>query len=89
LTIRWSISLAGLVEYRLLWPPAHATDALERILSGELAIYCQPGILRISGRWWAMPLWQSMQVFSPGNKKRWCATEARGDCLVMSIDAAL
>jgi hypothetical protein len=51
--------------------------------------YCQPGTPRISGRWCAMPLWQSMQVFSPGNRKRWCATDARGDCLVMSIDAAL
>src|SRR6476661_2407000 len=36
-----------------------------------------------------MPLWQSMQVFSFVNKKRWCATEARGDCRVMSIDSAL
>src|SRR6478736_1019777 len=36
-----------------------------------------------------MPLWQSMQVFSFVNKKRWCATAARGDCRVMSIDSAL
>src|SRR4029079_1462362 len=36
-----------------------------------------------------MPLWQSMQVFSFVNKKRWSATEARGDCRVMSIDSAL
>ena len=32
--------------------------------------YCQPGTPRMSGRWWAMPLWQSMQVFSPVNRKR-------------------
>src|SRR4029078_1538580 len=36
-----------------------------------------------------MPLWQSMQVFSFVNQKRWCATEARGDCRVMSMDSAL
>jgi hypothetical protein len=35
-----------------------------------------------------MPLWQSMQVFSPANGKRRCATEARGDCLVMSMESA-
>src|SRR6478752_8762201 len=51
--------------------------------------YCQPGTPRMSGRWWAMPLWQSMQVFSLVNRKRWCATEARGDCLVMSMESAL
>src|SRR5882757_11376027 len=45
--------------------------------------YCQPGIPRMSGRWWAMPLWQSMQVFSPLNRKRWmrhrCARRLLGD----------
>ena len=25
--------------------------------------YCHPGTLRMSGRWCAMPLWQSMHVF--------------------------
>src|SRR5262249_52917832 len=34
------------------------------------ADYCQPGIFRISGSWWAMPLWQSMQVFCRVNKNR-------------------
>src|SRR4051794_9389454 len=58
-------------------------------LLGHSSLYCHPGTPRMSGRWWAMPLWQSMQVFSPENRKRWCATEARGDCLVTSIEAVL
>lgn len=33
-------------------------------------VYCQPGTPFMSGSWWAMPLWQSMQVFSPVNRKR-------------------
>jgi|SRR6266487_2602826 len=52
--------------------------AINRPSSRSLSRYCQPGTPRISGRWWAMPLWQSMQVFSPVNRKRWSATEARG-----------
>src|SRR6266576_1963115 len=48
--------------------------------------YCQPGMPRMSGRWWAMPLWQSMQVFSPLNRERLCATDAGGDFFVMCMD---
>src|SRR3954449_7320478 len=35
-----------------------------------------------------MPLWQSMQVFSPVNMNFSCAAAARGFCLVRSIDCA-
>src|SRR4051812_35689756 len=68
---------------------AKADDPISERRSRPDSRYCQPGMPRISGRWWAIPLWQSMQVFSPVNRKRWCATEARGDCLVMSMDSAL
>src|SRR3954462_8537782 len=53
------------------------------------APYCQPGTPRMPGRWSAMPLWQSMQSFSLVKRKRWWATEALGDCLVMSRESAL
>jgi hypothetical protein len=32
--------------------------------------YCHPGTLRMSGSSWAMPLWQSMQVFWPVKRNR-------------------
>ena len=35
-----------------------------------------------------MPLWQSMQVRSPGKRKRSCASTARALWRVMSIDSA-
>src|SRR4029079_3712752 len=43
----------------------------------------------MSGRRCAMPLWQSMQVLSPENRKRSCAEAARRFCFVRSIDSEL
>ena len=51
--------------------------------------YCHPGRSDILGRRWAIPLWQSMQVFSPVNKNFSCAAAARGFCLLKSIDCVL
>ena len=44
-----------------------------RAANAPYASHCHPGTPGISGSWCAMPLWQSMQVFSPVKRKRSCA----------------
>ena len=53
--------------------------------SGVPSPYCQPGTPVMSGSSWAMPLWQSMQVFSPLTRNFSCALAARGLCRVKSM----
>ena len=45
-------------------------DCTPTTSNDERSGYCHPGTLRISGKWCAMPLWQSIQVFSPVNRNR-------------------
>ena len=63
------------------WPPAVAglctlparrgiAEYPSRRTAGRISAYCQPGMPFMSGRWCAIPLWQSMQVFSLVNRKR-------------------
>lgn len=48
-------------------PIAQATPCPDdlSLLPLQGLVHCQPLTPLISGRWWAMPLWQSIQVASP------------------------